>query len=240
MRTPDFSRIRLDAMIDLCHPLAALARELPWYRIEQDFAAKFTHKLVRIGKRSPTTSWSNTGWGPGPGEQRGLPLSDDHFCLRMPCSALACCKTMKTYSPLLEREAECRLVRTISPDDIRSPTSATSVMTPSMSWREVDAIRLLECQETVCCSSRRLPVQDMKGCIGNSRLLMELQGEEVGARRRSGIRTGGNQGIGMSGAGRAAFLSRAMSERGATVTGLEFNDSAAELGGAVASKSSRR
>jgi IS5 family transposase len=35
MSTPDFFRSRLDAMIDLRHPLAVLARQLPWDRIEQ-------------------------------------------------------------------------------------------------------------------------------------------------------------------------------------------------------------
>jgi len=35
MSTPDFFRSRFDAMIDLQHPLAVLARRLPWDRIEQ-------------------------------------------------------------------------------------------------------------------------------------------------------------------------------------------------------------
>ena len=44
MSTPDFFRSRLDAMIDLRHPLAVLARQLPWDRIEQSLAPKFTHQ----------------------------------------------------------------------------------------------------------------------------------------------------------------------------------------------------
>src|SRR5512137_1342335 len=44
MSTPDFFRSRLDAMIDLRHPLAVLARQLPWDRIEQALAPKFTHQ----------------------------------------------------------------------------------------------------------------------------------------------------------------------------------------------------
>lgn len=38
MSTSDFFRFRLDAMIDLRHPLAVLAPRLPWDRIEQTLA----------------------------------------------------------------------------------------------------------------------------------------------------------------------------------------------------------
>ncbi len=44
MSTPDFFRSRLDAMIDMRHPLAVLAARLPWGRIEPALAAKFTHQ----------------------------------------------------------------------------------------------------------------------------------------------------------------------------------------------------
>ena len=44
MATDDFFRARLDTMIDLRHPLAVLARQLPWDRIEQTLAPKFTHQ----------------------------------------------------------------------------------------------------------------------------------------------------------------------------------------------------
>ncbi len=44
MSTPDFTRSRLDAMIDMRHPLAVLAQRLPWGRIEQALASKFTHQ----------------------------------------------------------------------------------------------------------------------------------------------------------------------------------------------------
>jgi IS5 family transposase len=44
MSTPDFFRSRLDAMIDLRHPLAVLARQLPWDRIEQALTPKFAHQ----------------------------------------------------------------------------------------------------------------------------------------------------------------------------------------------------
>ena len=44
MSTPDFFRSRLDAMIDLRHPLAVLAGRLPWDRIEHALAPKFAHE----------------------------------------------------------------------------------------------------------------------------------------------------------------------------------------------------
>ncbi len=34
MTNPDFFRARLDAMIDLRHPLAVLASRMPWVEIE--------------------------------------------------------------------------------------------------------------------------------------------------------------------------------------------------------------
>ena len=44
MSTPDFFRSRLDAMIDLRHPLAVLTRQLPWDRIEAALAPKFVRQ----------------------------------------------------------------------------------------------------------------------------------------------------------------------------------------------------
>ena len=47
MSTPDFFRSRLDAMINMQHPLAVLAvlaGRLPWARIEAALAPKFTHQ----------------------------------------------------------------------------------------------------------------------------------------------------------------------------------------------------
>lgn len=41
MSTPDFFRARLDAMVDMRHPLVVLAARLPWPRIEQALASKF-------------------------------------------------------------------------------------------------------------------------------------------------------------------------------------------------------
>lgn len=44
MSTPDFFRSRLDAMIDMRHPLVVLAARLPWDRIEAALAPKFAHQ----------------------------------------------------------------------------------------------------------------------------------------------------------------------------------------------------
>ena len=44
MSTPDFFRARLDQMINLRHPLAVLARRMPWERIEAALAPAFARK----------------------------------------------------------------------------------------------------------------------------------------------------------------------------------------------------
>ena len=54
MSTPDFFRSRLDAMIDMRHPLAVLTRQLPWDRIEAALAPKFVRQ-VRPAKQEVTT-----------------------------------------------------------------------------------------------------------------------------------------------------------------------------------------
>ena len=44
MATTDFFRARLDAMIDLRHPLAVLAARMPWSQIESNLAPVFEHR----------------------------------------------------------------------------------------------------------------------------------------------------------------------------------------------------
>jgi len=44
MSTPDFFRTRLDAMIDLRHPLAVLATRMPWGQIEATLAPAFARR----------------------------------------------------------------------------------------------------------------------------------------------------------------------------------------------------
>ena len=46
MTTPDFFRSRLDAMIDMKHPLAVLATRLPWTAIEAALAPKLTRQAA--------------------------------------------------------------------------------------------------------------------------------------------------------------------------------------------------
>ena len=41
MSTPDFFRSRLDAMVDMRHPLVILTAQLPWARIEAALTPKF-------------------------------------------------------------------------------------------------------------------------------------------------------------------------------------------------------
>lgn len=45
MSTPDFFRSRLDAMVDMRHPLVVLAGRLPWARIEQALTPQFEHQV---------------------------------------------------------------------------------------------------------------------------------------------------------------------------------------------------
>ena len=51
MSTPDFFRSRLDAMIDLRHPLAVLANRMPWSSIEATLTPMFERR-AREGRVS--------------------------------------------------------------------------------------------------------------------------------------------------------------------------------------------
>ena len=44
MATDDFIRARLDQMIDLRHPLAVLAKRMPWAQIEAALAPALAYK----------------------------------------------------------------------------------------------------------------------------------------------------------------------------------------------------
>lgn len=62
MHTPDFSRSRIDAMINLSNPLAVLATRLPWARIEALLAPKFEHcnragDNKKLGEIEKSTVW---------------------------------------------------------------------------------------------------------------------------------------------------------------------------------------
>jgi hypothetical protein len=47
MPTDAFFRFRLEQMIDLRHPLAVLAKRMPWAQIEATLAPTFAHKSRR-------------------------------------------------------------------------------------------------------------------------------------------------------------------------------------------------
>jgi IS5 family transposase len=51
MTTPDFFRSRLDAMIDLKHPLAVLATRLPWSAIEEAVAPKLARQALPVKRQ---------------------------------------------------------------------------------------------------------------------------------------------------------------------------------------------
>ena len=51
MATDDFFRARLDAMIDLKHPLAVLSTRLPWAAIEVAVAPKLARQVLPAKRR---------------------------------------------------------------------------------------------------------------------------------------------------------------------------------------------
>lgn len=66
METPDFSRSRIDTMINLRHPLAVLATRLPWGVIEAVWAPQFGHK-----DRGPVSSSRGRTGHAGPDDGAG-------------------------------------------------------------------------------------------------------------------------------------------------------------------------
>jgi len=78
MTTPDFFRSRLDAMIDLKHPLAVLATRLPWAAIEAAVATKLAHQ-AKPGRRVAGTDLAGGfegefGGGVSPAGRPRLPV----------------------------------------------------------------------------------------------------------------------------------------------------------------------
>lgn len=76
MSTPDFFRSRLDAMIDLRHPLAVLATKMSWASIETTLSPLFERR-TRDGRVSEavdlfwlelagTCRWRQCGWTSAP------------------------------------------------------------------------------------------------------------------------------------------------------------------------------
>jgi len=78
MSDTDFFRARLDAMIDLRHPLAVLATRMPWDHIEAS-VAPFLKRKPRMGRFSPVTDLFGTtaqvaGVGVSPAGRPRLPI----------------------------------------------------------------------------------------------------------------------------------------------------------------------
>jgi transposase, IS5 family len=59
-QTVDFFRARLDAMIDLRHPLAVLAPRLPWSRLEAELAPIW-RRQARNGVLPEGEDWFGSG-----------------------------------------------------------------------------------------------------------------------------------------------------------------------------------
>jgi hypothetical protein len=55
MATDDFFRARLEQMIDLSHPLAVLARRMPWDEIEKSLAPALRTRTARAARSSART-----------------------------------------------------------------------------------------------------------------------------------------------------------------------------------------
>ena len=63
MATDDFFRARLDAMIDLKHPLAVLSTRLPWAVIEAAVAPKLARQVLpakRLSGLAARICWAPT------------------------------------------------------------------------------------------------------------------------------------------------------------------------------------
>ena len=65
MVTDDFLRARIDQMIDLSHPLAVLARHMPWDELEKTLAPVFAHRdrqgrvTQQPGRKAPVSPTLN-------------------------------------------------------------------------------------------------------------------------------------------------------------------------------------
>jgi len=60
MDTADFFRSRLDAMIDMRHPLVVLTAQFPWGGIEAALAPNFAHQDRTPKEQRTADYWVNT------------------------------------------------------------------------------------------------------------------------------------------------------------------------------------
>jgi 2-polyprenyl-3-methyl-5-hydroxy-6-metoxy-1,4-benzoquinol methylase len=137
---------------------------------------------------------------------------------------------MRATSPLLEREIDCRLVRSIPTRRVLEAYRRDFGYDASAEFAGVDSIHLLECPE----SGLRFFVPP--SVVGREGLYRQLQTfdwnyKETKWEHDDALRqVQAGQRVLDVGCGKAAFLHRCRTERGAVPTGLEFNDAAAQAG----------
>lgn len=137
---------------------------------------------------------------------------------------------MKIYSPLLEREAECNLVRTVDAKFVREEYIKQFGYDAKEELEGVDKLSLYECLET------GLKFFSPLSTVGREGLYRQLQTFDWNYKETKWEHDQALAYIKPKsrlldvGCGQAAFLHRAAEMKGATTTGLEFNESAAEYG----------
>lgn len=164
---------------------------------------------------------------------RGIRTTPPGFRIDAPCGRwhpLRRLTSLRALSPLLEKEIDCRLVRTIPASTLRDAYLREYRYDAKAEFDGVDEVRLLECPET---GLRFFTPASLAGREGLYRQLQtfdwnykEAKWEHDDALRS--VQAG--QRVLDVGCGKAAFLHRCRSERNALPTGLEFNASAAQAG----------
>lgn len=137
---------------------------------------------------------------------------------------------MNIYSPLLERNAECRLVRSIDVELIRQGYIKQYSYDPKSEFSGVDKLSLYECNES------GLRFFTPSNTVGHEALYRQLQTFDWNYKETKwehdislGLLNSNSRLLDV-GCGRAAFLNRASKDKSVAATGLEFNESAADFG----------
>lgn len=137
---------------------------------------------------------------------------------------------MQIYSPLLETNSACKLVRTIDADFIRHEYIKQYGYDPKAELDGVDKLSLYECVET------GLKFFMPLSTVGQEALYKQLQTFDWNYKETKWEHDEALKFVHAKsrlldvGCGQAAFLNRAAETKAAIVTGLEFNESAADFG----------
>lgn len=137
---------------------------------------------------------------------------------------------MKIYSPLLRRNTECTLLKTLPTSMVRDAYQKEFDYDPSEEFKSIDNIQLMECSES------KLRFFLPQTVAGRESLYKRLETFDWNYKEKKWEHdvalTLIEKGMHVLdvGCGRAAFLNRAKNDCEAIVTGLEFNESAAEYG----------